>query len=617
MYEKSHAAIDSIVFNSVVSPTAMRPYFGVSEDTNAIYTPEVLFAQPDLFTAVKNFKSTNHSNVFWLFTRIHTRSNVDVALSFRHLTDCDLYIMPDTPGAVYSKQLAGAFRPAEQLSSGDSRFHFQLRLAAETTYLVLIRSQHAKHYKPVFDFELDDLYNFNKVQRQREVIDFWFQGAAMLLLLYVLISWFTTRYNPYLWLAMFITGLMFYNLALSRYFIDWFFSSYPSLGWKFTIHFMHLGLAGLYLLILDFWKIKEKNYVLYKWGKNVLSVILFLSCLSFVIYYYTANFRIMSQVNGLFLIIQVIYLLRLLLLWKSFDKQERLLGYGVILYLLVALSVTIGLFVIGESIFNVFSILSGSILVIVSLLFLIGINGKLWQNEKDKALYLTQLTQLQQQQNELLEAGVIERTNELRNRNRSIELLMNELNHRVKNNLQLLYSLNSLQLAGSKDVYADSILRDNVARIKAMMLVNDSLNPGNNSDKKNILPAGFIADIAAHSKKIFTQSGSADISLRIDQTLVLDATSGLCLGLIVTELLTNSYKHAFTKQSQPQIVITILHTGDLWQMHYQDNGVGINTSSGNSFGLTLIADLTRQLKGHYKLLESSGVHYLFNFPNPV
>ncbi len=594
----------------------MRPYFGIIEDDAAIYNPDTLFANPGLFTSITGFKTTAPSSIFWLFTRIKSSGETDAVISFKHLSYADLYIMPDTPGAVITRRRAGAFMPAYQISPGDSRFHFQLKLASGITYRILIRNQHTKQYQPVFDFELNDIHRFTKTKQRWELIDFWFQGAALLLLLYILINWTTTRYRPYLWLAVFITGLILYNLALSRYLIDWFFPSHPYFGWQLTIHFLHLAIAGLYLLILDFWKVKERNYQLYRLGTVVLWGILLLSVFSFFINHYTGNFRIMSQVNGFFLIIQVAYLLRLLLFWKKFDKQERFLAYGVILYLVVGLFVTLALFVAGESAFSLFIILSGSLLISVSLLFLTGINGKLWQDEKDKTLYLAQINQLQQQQNQLLEENVAERTRELNLRNEHIELLMNELNHRVKNNLQLLYSLNSLQLSGSKDDYAGNILKDNVARIKAMMLVNDSLNPINKADNKTISPVTFIADIAEHSKKMFAQSASVNIRLIIDDTLVLDATAGICLGLIVTELITNSYKHAFSEQPQPQIDIEILPERKCWKMHYYDNGIGISSHPGDTFGLTLIADLTRQLKGKYNIKNRrNGVSYFFTFPN--
>ncbi len=325
----------------------------------------------------------------------------------------------------------------------------------------------------------------------------------------------------------------------------------------------------------------------------------------------------MSQINGFFFIIQISYLLRLLLLWKKLDKQERFLAYGVIFYLLIGLFVTVALFVVGESIFSLFSFLSGSLLVVISLLFLTGINGKLWQNEKDKTLYLTQLNHLQQQQNRLLEDSVAKRTHELNSRNKHIELLMNELNHRVKNNLQLLYSLNALQLIESKDPHSINVLKDNVSRIKAMMLVNESLNPDSNIDRKTISAVNFITNIVEHSQKMFARSEPVDINMQIADNIILDATTGVCLGLIVTELITNSYKHAFANQPTPKINIKIQRTDKQWQMRYSDNGQGLNNTPGHRFGLSLIADLTRQLKGQYGVRQDNGVQYFFIFPNQL
>ena len=114
---------------------------------------------------------------------------------------------------------------------------------------------------------------------------------------------------------------------------------------------------------------------------------------------------------------------------------------------------------------------------------------------------------------------------------------------------------------------------------------------------------------------MFAQSEPVDIRLNIDNSLILDATANICLGLIITELITNSYKHAFIEQPLPQISIEILNAGNHWKMHYHDNGKGFSVQPLNSFGLTLIADLTRQLKGHYNISRHNGTGYFFTFPN--
>lgn len=609
------AATDTITFHTAAPAINMHPSFSIIEDEAAQYNPDLLFVRRDLFQPGASFKPISPGHIFWLLTNLHSPLDAEVILSFKHLTYADLYILADTPGAIITHRQAGAFRPSQFIYPGDSRFYFQFRLEAGVHYQVLIRSHHTKQYKPVLNFELDDRESFLSVRQKSELVDYWFQGAALLLLFYVMICWLNTQYRAYLWLALFISGFLLYNIALSRYMIDWFFPSHPELGWRLTIHFLHLGLAGLYLLILNFWKLQDKDIRLYRIGRAILWGILLLSVLSFLIHYTTGNFSIMSKINGVFLILQTVYLIRTMLIWKRLDRQERFLAYGVIVYLAITVFAASGIFIIGESIFSLFNILSGSILIAVSLFFLIGINGKLWNNEKEKSAYLKQLNELQEAQNQLLEEKVIQRTAELNRRSEHIELLMNELNHRVKNNLQLLYSLNSLQLKDSKDVCISNILKDNVSRINAMMLANDQLNSVNSINSDAISGEKLFAGVIEHTKNMFAQNVAVNIRFNVKECPVLNPSDRLCLGLIVTELLTNSYKHAFSAQVSPYIEINIASSPDCWRMNYHDNGSGICTATFKGFGMALIADLTRQLKGQYQIDSSTGTMYRFNFPH--
>lgn len=610
------AAAGNIVSYTQKTTVDLRPYFRIAEDNKeGFLNADLLFKNPQLFRGLNDFTPAKPDNVFWLFTEIKSDADVAVVLSFRHLANATLYVLPDTPGASYQPRYAGAFCPDSMISSGDSRFHFQLDLVRGIKYRILIRSLHTKKYDPVFDFKLSDRNLFYKVSGRKERTDFWFQGAGMLLLVYVLINWLTTRYRPYLWMGIFIAGLQLYNLALNRYLIDWFFPDHPIVGWRLTVYFLYMAIMGLYLLIIDFWNIKTKHPNLHRLGKVILCGIPLLALLFFFINYYTSNFKLTSQINSVLFLIQLYYLLRLLLLWKSFDKQERFLAYGVMLYLAVALFVSVSVFIAGERILSVVTVLSGILQTTVCLLFLVGINGKLWQNEAEKRHYLSQLNELQREQNQLLEANVAARTRELHQGKMQIELLIDELNHRVKNNLQLLYSLNSLQINANKDQYVTNILKDNVARIKAMMLVNESLDPGKNNTSELFAPAAVINKISAHLKQIFSGAVPVQINMDIDESIILNAASGLSLGLIITELMTNSLKHAFSGQPEPEISISLYRSPNSWELQYRDNGKGMPTQSKDSFGLSLISDLTRQLRGSYKMEPVDGIHYVFTFPN--
>src|SRR6202000_422649 len=89
----------------------------------------------------------------------------------------------------------------------------------------------------------------------------------------------------------------------------------------------------------------------------------------------------------------------------------------------------------------------------------------------------------------------------LAERNTKIQTLINELNHRVKNNLQLLYSLLSLQLPIVKDGASRDLLQGNIGKIRAMMLVNQKLF--NFEQGRSVSLCEFIGELAAHLQKIY------------------------------------------------------------------------------------------------------------------
>ena len=613
-----NATKDSLILNKKSLPINLKPFFGILEQRDStIYSPEVLLSNPQLFQPLKHFKPLKYNHSFWLLTTIHSTDIYNAVLSFKYLTYADIYIIPDTIGATYQAHHSGSFQPQKNILPEDGRFFCQLNLTPGITYKLLIRSHHTKQYQPIFDFTLNNHYQFFNSKQRNEITDYWFQGGLFLLLLYVFINWLTTGYRPYIWLILCISGFYLYNLCLSRFMIDWFFPNQPITGWRLTIHFLHIGMIGLYLLILDFWKIKEKNALLYKLGIGIIYGIIAISITSFCINYFFSNFKLTTYLNISTSIVQFAYLLSLIKLWRTLNKHELFLAYGIVIYMILALILNIGILIAGEAILKIVPILSSILLITISLLFFAGINGQLWQIKKDKNLYLTQLTQLQQKQKQLLEENVAERTQELNERNKYIELLIHELNHRVKNNLQLLYSLNTLQLAVNKEVHASNILKDNIARIKAMILVNDRLDPKNNIDKKHITLSNFIAEIVDHSKKMFSLQNPINIKINIPNDFTLEANASLCIGIIVSELITNSYKHAFSENNKPQIVITVSNYSTYWVMEYQDNGPGYKEESTNGFGVNLIADLARQLKAQLNIQHQNGVHYFFTFANFV
>src|SRR6202000_2048367 len=188
----------------------------------------------------------------------------------------------------------------------------------------------------------------------------------------------------------------------------------------------------------------------------------------------------------------------------------------------------------------------------------------------------------------------------LAERNTKIQTLINELNHRVKNNLQLLYSLLSLQLPIVKDGASREILKGNIGKIRAMMLVNQKLF--NFEQGRSIGLCEFITELAVHLQKIYDTKEKTRIMQNIPPGIQLGDKHTLSFGLILSELFTNTFKHAFPDQANPCIRVQARAINETTvQFLYSDNGIGITKKQEQeerfTMGIPLIRDLTRQMNG--------------------
>jgi len=197
------------------------------------------------------------------------------------------------------------------------------------------------------------------------------------------------------------------------------------------------------------------------------------------------------------------------------------------------------------------------------------------------------------------------------NLRRSLEeknILLGEVNHRVKNNLQIIVSLMSMQLEEVVDTEARTIIRDAINRVLAISLVHEQLYQDEN-----------VSMISAqdHFEKLFsTILGSAPPSIPIDYsvecgscTFALD--QAVPLSLVVQELLSNSLKYAFTGRSSGKIALSMECTVEEMVVTFSDDGIGLPKNKEpfdrKSLGTTLIYDIvTKQLKGNVELIPKAG-----------
>ncbi len=196
------------------------------------------------------------------------------------------------------------------------------------------------------------------------------------------------------------------------------------------------------------------------------------------------------------------------------------------------------------------------------------------------------------------------------------DVLVNEINHRVKNNLQIIASLLNLQVEETKDIAAKLALRESANRINAIALIHKILNRTDVTDKVEM--QDYVKDIFDYLYDIY-KIDKNKINHIIDvDNILLNIERAVPCGLIVNELISNIYKHAFPENKSGSIKIALKQNADNnISLHVSDNGTGIPASvdieNTTTLGIQLIQTLTRQLNGKLVLNRNNGTDFLITF----
>jgi PAS domain S-box-containing protein len=226
-----------------------------------------------------------------------------------------------------------------------------------------------------------------------------------------------------------------------------------------------------------------------------------------------------------------------------------------------------------------------------------------------------------------LEQRVQERTAELRHREEQLktsldekDVLLKEIHHRVKNNLQIIASLLQLQSDAQADAKTRDLFQDCRGRIRSMALIHEQLYKS--KDMKTIDFADYITQLVNHIRRSFAQT-TLNVTVRLDiPSLTLDIDHALPLGLIINELVSNSFKYAFPSLESSE-------RRELWVSVAQDASDGLVLEVGDSgsglpdeldlehplsMGLQLVQSLVLQLNGRLAVQRHPGALFRLIIP---
>lgn len=205
-------------------------------------------------------------------------------------------------------------------------------------------------------------------------------------------------------------------------------------------------------------------------------------------------------------------------------------------------------------------------------------------------------------------------TQQITVKNAENELLLKEIHHRVKNNLEMVKSLIALQSAQLEDSATKDAMIASQNRVQSMGIIHQKLYQGTNLG--SIEMKDYFINLGEGILDTFNADEKVKIALAME-TLELDVDTAVPIGLIVNELLTNSLKYAFPKDTKGQIEISLSKTGsDILNLKVSDNGVGKITgmpAKGTGFGSQLVQLLTQQLNGKMQEETQNGTIISFEF----
>ena len=219
--------------------------------------------------------------------------------------------------------------------------------------------------------------------------------------------------------------------------------------------------------------------------------------------------------------------------------------------------------------------------------------------------FLTEITEEIEKQNKLIES------NELK------IVLIKEIHHRVKNNLQVLNSFLNLEKRAYKN-NPDMIIKHMQTRLTSLALLHEKTY--NTEDFKNINLKEYMMDFDRKTEQFIEIPGEVEFETHVDEDLNLSIEVITPLILVINELTTNAMKHAFPDENMKNKKITKDITrldDDTAVLIMKDNGVGIKDVKNvtKSLGCEIIKSLTKQLDGTISLIESEkGTAYKLIFP---
>ena len=435
---------------------------------------------------------------------------------------------------------------------------------------------------------------YNKELKHQSILELFF-GAMLVLALYNLFIYFFTKDISYFFYVMYIFGVIYHQLL------------YTGISYVYLIPIDIIPLiielsplaSGIPIIALAFfckYFLKIKQYQKTNMILNVFLILTILSILIPIITHQWNNYRnIMSMILIVYLIIVTAY---------AISKKNRQ-AYFIFAGWICAGSAALLMYLNSIGTFNIYQYYPYFMelaFIAEALLFSVALADKINQLQYEKNKADKKLIIQQQTEKERLIIEVEVKTTELQNALSAQMTLLKELNHRVKNNMQTIISLVRLQSDEVEDKDIQEIFTTIQNRINAMSYLHELLYK--QSDISHVNVYEYFENLITGLQDSYEN----ELEIFYDISIDLKVETAISCGLIVNELITNSFKYAFPKDVG-HIWVQLYKKQDTFYLTVQDDGIGYEDDiEKHTFGLKLVKTLVEDhLKGKTISTTKNGV----------
>jgi two-component system, sensor histidine kinase LadS len=447
----------------------------------------------------------------------------------------------------------------------------------------------------IIDLKFWDEDSFYKKEIRHQVILALFFGAMLILGIYNLFIYFFTKDISYLYYVFYIIGLIIHHLMYSgianTYFLD--YKSMITIV-SFASLVVAIPVYALGLFTKSFLQTQK-----YPKFNKILNTFLILIPISIIFFLLTDEYdKYRNTLTMMFLVF-----LMIITVYAAIKKNKQ--AYFILFGWFIFLSSGMLMYLSSVGIFDIsryFPYLIEASFVVEAIIFSIALANRITNLQREKNEANKRLIIQQKNETKRLSKEVALRTNDLKMALDEKELLLKELNHRVKNNMQTIVSLIRLQSDEIKDERLKDILLTIQNRINAMSHLHELLYKQENIAYVDVYE--YLENLIEEVK----DSYDTYIDIHLDIKTKLKMEQSIYCGLIINELVTNSFKYAFPNK-EGNIFISLEKENEMIKLIVKDDGIGYDEKNTNiSLGLTLVNTLAvNQLKGNMNISSKEGV----------